>query len=163
MKFYILLNVYNDTCLKEEVEILYYFILVLGILFVTGATGYFIYTYINKEFVLFDVVKAIGIFLLGTLLLMMTLPILKSMLLKEYDVFQGECRVEIAPFGRGTEAIFNMVDIGEQFTFSDISELNAYGKSVPYYCEVTVSKDHLYGIDYKIFDAESHELLIKTK
>lgn len=144
-------------------EKLYYFILVLGILFVASAAGYFIYTYIKREFALLGMVKAVGIFLLGTLLLMMTLPILKSMLLKEYDVFQGECRIEITPFGRGAEATFSMLDIDEQFTFPDIPELNAYGKSVPYYCEVTVSKDHLYGINYKIFDAGSHKLLIQSE
>lgn len=138
---------------------MYYAILVLGLLITLGAIAHFVYLSINREFGFLQITKLAGTFLLGMLLLVMTLPSLKSMLLKDYDEFQGECRIEITSTSRHPEAAFSMLDIEEQFYFSDVPELDAYGKAVPYYCEVIVSKDHLYGIEYRIFDAVSRELL----
>lgn len=145
----------------EDVTELYYFILILGILFVAGTTGSMIYMYRTRSFKFTSVAKATGAFLLGSLMLAMTLPILKSMVLKDYDVFVGECRVEITGSERFAETAFTMLGEGEQFYFNDIVELDAYGKAVPYYCEVTVSKDHFYGISYKVYDIESRELLLE--
>jgi hypothetical protein len=149
--------------LKKEVENLYYFILVLGILFVTVASGSLIYMYIKRSFKFVSVGKAIGVLLLGALCLMVTLPSLRYMLLKEYDVVEGECRIEISSAGRSTDATFDMLDTDERFSFTDLPELDAYGKSVPYYCEVTVSKDHMVEISYKIFDVNSRELLLTSE
>lgn len=92
-------------------------------------------------------------------MLAVTLPSLKFMLLKEYDVVKGNCRIEITSSGRTTESTFEMLDTDETFYFTHIPELDAYGKAIPYYCEVTVSKDHLFEIGYKIFDVNSRELL----
>ncbi|WP_301856271.1 hypothetical protein [Planococcus shenhongbingii] len=142
---------------------MYYFILVLGIFFVTGGAGYFVHKFINRSLGFLVVGKAVGVLLLGGLCLLVTLPSLKYMLLKEYDVVEGECRIEISAEGRYADATFDMLDKGERFSFTDLPELDAYGKSVPYYCEVTVSKDHLVEIGYKIFDANSRELLETSK
>lgn len=42
----------------------------------------------------------------------------------------------------------------------NIPELDAYGKSIPYYCEVTVTKDHMVEISYKIYDEKTRKLII---
>ena len=85
------------------------------------------------------------------------------MLLKEYDVVKGSCRIEITSSGRTTESTFEMLDTDDMFYFTDIPALDAYGKSIPYYCEVTVTKDHLFEIDYKIYDVNSRVLLLTSE
>ncbi|WP_146137264.1 hypothetical protein [Planomicrobium soli] len=90
---------------------------------------------------------------------MITLPSLKYMLLKEYDVVKGNCTIEVSSSGRSADATFRMPDTDDVFSFNDIPELDAYGKAIPYYCEVTVSEDHMFEVDYKIFDVETRELL----
>lgn len=99
---------------------------------------------------------------MGVLLLMMTLPSLKYMVLKQYDVVEGECRVEISTSGRSADATLHMVDTDEYFSFSDIPNLGSYGQTIPYYCEVTVTKDHVFEIEYKIFDVETRNLLVSN-
>ena len=64
---------------------IYYLILILGALFVPFSVVFFIYMYVNKEFTLLNAGKTIGAFLIGVLMLVVTLPSLKYMLLKEYD------------------------------------------------------------------------------
>ncbi|TKC15732.1 hypothetical protein [Robertmurraya kyonggiensis] len=138
---------------------MYYVLLTLGFVFcVFGIVG-FIYMWIAKRFSFFDKFKALVGVVLGGLLLWITLPSLKYMIFKEYDVVKGSCTIEIDSSGRSSEAIFRMPDTDEVFSFSDIPELDAYGKAIPYYCEVTVSKDHMFEVDYKIYDAESKELI----
>ncbi|WP_102691824.1 hypothetical protein [Rummeliibacillus pycnus] len=66
------------------------------------------------------------------------------MIFKEYDVVKGNCVIEISSFGRSSEASFEMKDTDEEFDFRDIPELDAYGRTVPYYCEVTVTKDRVW-------------------
>ncbi|MCT4476955.1 hypothetical protein N0U24_07220 [Peribacillus frigoritolerans] len=56
-----------------------------------------------------------------------------------------------------------MLDTGEMFTFNDIPALDAYGKSIPYYCEVTVTKDHMFEIGYKIYDAKTRKLILTSE
>lgn len=133
--------------------------LILGTLFVIFSVIFFIYLYANKELTFLNAAKNISAFLIGALLLAITLPSLKFMLLKEYDVVKGECRIEISSSGRNAESIFEILDSDETFYFNDIPALDAYGKAIPYYCEVTVSKDHLFEIGYKIFDVNSRELI----
>lgn len=137
--------------------------LILGALLFLIAIGSFIYMYFEKEFVLLNVGKAIVALLFGVLILMITLPSLKYMLLKEYDVVKGGCIIEIAALGRSTEATFDMLDTDELFSFTHIPDLDAYGKSIPYYCEVTVTRDHEFEIGYKIFDVNSRELLLTSE
>ncbi|WP_158268288.1 hypothetical protein [Paenisporosarcina sp. OV554] len=137
--------------------------LILGALFVPFAVVFFIYMYVNKELTLLNAGKTIAAFLIGVLLLVCTLPSLKYMLLKEYDVVKGGCIIEITSSGRSTEATFDMLDTDELFSFTHIPELDAYGKSIPYYCEMTVTKDHMFEIGYKIYDVNSRELILTSE
>jgi hypothetical protein len=55
-----------------------------------------------------------------------------------------------------------MLNTDEMFTFRDIPALDAYGKSIPYYCKVTVTKDHMVEISYKIYDVKTRKLIVKS-
>lgn len=117
--------------------------------------------FIYREFPLLGVGKTFGAIFIGGLFLWITLPSLKYVVLKEYDVVNGNCVIEIDSSGRSSLADFKMLKTSEIFTFMDIRELDAYGKAIPYYCEVVVTKDHMFEIGYKIYDAETRKL-IKT-
>ncbi|WKA54482.1 hypothetical protein [Planococcus shixiaomingii] len=138
---------------------MYYFLLLLGAFFVLMAIGLCFVMYYEKEVTLKNLGMVIICLLFGSFLLMMTLPSLKHMLLKEYDIVKGNCVIDVSSEGRTADATFRMPDTDDVFSFTDIPELDAYGKAIPYYCEVTVSKDHMFEIDYKIFDVETRELL----
>lgn len=141
----------------------YYFMLILGVLFVIGAVFFFIGMYSDNDYPLLTVGKCLGTFLMGVLLLSVTLPSLKYVLLKEYDVVSGKCVIEIDSSSRSSEADFRMLDSDEIFTFRDIPALDAYGKSIPYYCKVTVTKDHRFEISYKIYDVKTRKLILTSK
>ncbi|MBZ5753937.1 hypothetical protein [Metabacillus rhizolycopersici] len=81
------------------------------------------------------------------------------MLFKEYVVVKGNCTIEIDSAGRSSEAVFKIRDTDDVFYFRDIPDLDSYGRAVPYYCEVTVTKDHAFEIGYKIYDAKSKKLI----
>ncbi|MFY0783141.1 hypothetical protein AB1K18_23040 [Peribacillus simplex] len=123
----------------------------------------FISMYIEREFTFFDTFKALSALILGGLLLVITLPSLKYMLFKEYDVVEGSCIIDISSSGRSSEASFEMSVTDEQFYFEDIPDLDAYGRAVPYYCEVTVTKDHEFEVSYKIYDAKSRDLILTSE
>jgi hypothetical protein len=142
---------------------LYYFMLFLGVLFVIGAVFFFIAIYKDKDFSLLKIGKALVTILMGMLLLAVTLPSLKYVLLKEYYVVSGKCVIEIGSTRRSSEANFRMLETGEMFSFRDIPALDAYGKAIPYYCEVTVTKDHNVEIDYKIYDVKTRKLIETSK
>ena len=133
----------------------YYIMLILGTLFLIAAVFGFITN--------IGIVKCLGYLFIGVLLLAVTLPSLKYIVLKEYDVVSGKCVIEIDSSGRSSEADFNMLNTGEVFTFKDIPDLDAYGKSIPYYCRVTVTKDHNFEIGYKIYDAKTRKLILTSK
>jgi hypothetical protein len=141
---------------------LYYFIIILGVSFVIGAVLLFIVMYSDNDYTFLNVGKCLGTFLMGVLLLVVTLPSLKYVVLKEYDVVSGKCVIEISS-GRSSVADFKMLDKDEMFTFRDIPALDAYGKSIPYYCEMTVTKDHRFGISYKIYDIKTTKLILTSK
>ncbi|MEI5907082.1 hypothetical protein WAK64_08430 [Bacillus spongiae] len=143
--------------------LLYYFILILGGLFVIGAVFSLFVMYGTKDFRFLNVGKSLGVVLLGVLFLAMTLPSLKYVLLKEYDVVRGECVIEIDSSGRSSLADFEMLDSDEIFSFNNIPALDAYGKAIPYYCEVTVTKDHMFEIGYKIYDAKTRKLILTSE
>lgn len=142
---------------------MYYFVLILGALFVLFSLFFSIYMCMKKEFTLINVGKVLGVFLLGILLLAVTLPSLKYVVLKEYDVVSGKCVIDIDTAGRSSTSDFKMLDTGEIFSFDDILELDAYGKSIPYYCEVTVTKDHMVDIGYKIYDVNTRKLILTSE
>lgn len=77
--------------------------------------------------------------------------------MKNFDVVNGQCTIEISSSGRSSN--FNMLHTDEQFNFNEIPELDAYGKSIPYYCEVTVTKDRMWTMDYKIYDLKTRKLI----
>jgi len=142
---------------------MFYIMLIIGVLSVLMAVFIFGFMYVEKEFTLLNVVKTIGALLFGVFLLVITLPSLKYILLKEYDVVSGNCTIEIFSSGRSTESNFEMLDTGDIFTFNYIPVLDAYGESIPYYCEVTVTKDHKFEISYKIYDVNSRELILTSE
>lgn len=142
---------------------MFYIMLIIGVLSVLMAVFIFGFMYVEKEFTLLNVVKTIGALLFGVFLLVITLPSLKYILLKEYDVVSGNCTIEILSSGRSTESNFEMLDTGDIFTFNYIPALDAYGESIPYYCEVTVTKDHKFEISYKIYDVNSRELILTSE
>ncbi|WP_342430322.1 hypothetical protein [Neobacillus sp. FSL H8-0543] len=146
-----------------EKMVFFYVMLILGALFVISAVFLFIVIYVDRDYSLLNVVKCIGMLLIGVLLLAVTLPSLKYIVLKEYDVVSGKCVIDINSSGRSSEADFKMLDTDEFFTFRDIPALDAYGKSIPYYCEVTVTKDHMFEIGYKIYDAKTQKLILTSK
>ena len=55
-----------------------------------------------------------------------------------------------------------MLDTGDMFYCNHIPALDSYGKSIPYYCEVTVIKDYIFEIDNKIDDVYSRELILTS-
>jgi hypothetical protein len=142
--------------------LIYYVILILGALFVIGAVFALIVMYGTKDFRLLNVGKCLGILLFGVLFLAITLPSLKYVVLKQYDVVRGKCVIEIDSSSRSSEADFKMLNTDERFTFRDIPALDAYGKSIPYYCKVTVTKDHMFEISYKIYDVKTRKLIVKS-
>lgn len=133
--------------------------LILGAVFVIGAIFVLIVMYGTKDFRLLNIGKCLGVLLLGVLFLVITLPSLKYVVLKEYDVVSGKCVIEIDSSGRSPEADFKMLNSDEMFTFRNIPKLNAYGKSIPYYCKVTVTKDHQVEISYKIYDVKTRKFI----
>ncbi|MEH7120588.1 hypothetical protein V7128_24690 [Neobacillus vireti] len=147
----------------SEKMLIYYVMLILGTLFVIGAVFALIVMYGTNDFRLINIGKCLGILLVGVLLLVITLPSLKYVVLKEFDVVSGKCVIEIDSSGRSSEANFKMLDTDEIFSFKDIPELDAYGKSIPYYCKVTVTKDHRFEIGYKIYDAKKRQLITTGK
>ncbi|QKE72830.1 hypothetical protein HPK19_08435 [Arthrobacter citreus] len=55
-----------------------------------------------------------------------------------------------------------MLDSDEVFSFRNIPKLDAYGKSIPYYCKVTVTKDHNVEISYKIYNPKTQKLILAS-
>ncbi|MBD8069562.1 hypothetical protein [Bacillus sp. PS06] len=143
--------------------LMYYAILIIGVLLVIVAVFTFIAMYSGKDYTILNVGKILGALSLGVLCLVLTLPSLKYVVLKEYDVVSGKCVIEIDTSGRTSEADFNMLNTDEVFSFRDIPALDAYGKSIPYYCKVTVTKDHKFGVSYKIYDANTRKLILTSK
>ncbi|MBT2640463.1 hypothetical protein [Bacillus sp. ISL-39] len=141
----------------------YYLMLFMGTLFVIIALFSFIAMFREKSYPVLEVGKSILGLSMGVLILAVTLPSIKYVVLKEYDIISGECVIEIDSAGRSSLADFRMVDSGEIFIFSDIPDLDAYGRSVPYYCEVTATKDHMVEIDYKIYDIKTRKLILTSE
>lgn len=139
----------------------YYFLCGLGAFLVIASLYYFVLMYSLREFK-WTILKFFGLFLIGIFLLWITIPSLKSVLTRDFEVLKGKCTVEItsSTFGRHTnDTTINVLDTDEQFEFQGIPDLDAYGTSIPYYCKVTVTKDHMWGMKYKIFDLKTRKLL----
>ena len=146
-------------CREGIIVFIYYFLFSLGVLFVIGSAIFFIRMYRKREIKFWSTIKMLSGFLMGLLILWMTVPSLKYVIMKDFDVVNGKCTIEISSSGRSSNSIFNMLQTDEQFSFNEIPELDAYGKSIPYYCEVTVTKDHMWAMDYKIYDLKTRKLI----
>ena len=131
----------------------------LGVLFVIGTLISLMLMYVNREVEFLPTIKTLGAFLMGVLLLWVTIPSLKYVITRDFDVVNGKCTIEISSSGRSSDSTFKMIDTDDQFSFSEIPELDAYGKSIPYYCEITVTKDHMWEMDYKIYDLKTRKLI----
>ncbi|MGG0663200.1 hypothetical protein ABE042_03720 [Viridibacillus arvi] len=87
-----------------------------------------------------------------------------TLITKDFDVVDGKCTIEISSSGRSSDSTFNMLNTDEQFSFfNEIPELDAYGRSIPYFCEITVTKDHMWEMDYKIYDLMTGKLMDSHK
>ena len=138
---------------------MYYALLIIGVVLLFGGVFWFIFMWREKEFTISNTLKVLFSLIVSGILLVITLPSLKYMLLKEYDVVKGNCNIEIDSSGRSSSAVIRMIDTDDIFEFTSIPDLDSYGRAVPYYCEVTVTRDHEFGIGYKIFDPKSRELI----
>jgi len=138
---------------------MYYAMLIIGAVLLLIGVFWFIYMFKEKEFTLSNTCKALFSLIFSGLLLIITLPSLKYMLFQEYDVVKGSCTIEIDSSGRTSEASFKMEDSSDVFYFRDIPDLDSYGRAVPYYCELTVTKDHEFEISYKVYDSNTRELI----
>lgn len=138
---------------------MYYTLLIVGLVLLAMGVYWVVLIYKRKGFAASNIFKALLAFMLSGLLLVMTLPSLKYMVLKEYNVVKGDCTIEMDSAGRSPSVSIRMVDTGEIFDFNHFPDLDSYGRAVPYYCEVTVTKDHEFVIDYKVFDHESRVLI----
>ncbi|MEY9972772.1 hypothetical protein ABH966_003148 [Lysinibacillus sp. RC46] len=147
---------------------MYYIVLSIGLILALSQAISLIFMYQDKELLSFDGFKSLFGFLVGVTLLVITLPSLKSIIQKDYDVISGECTIEVGSFGRRTSATFEMIETGEQYTSFDIPELDAYGMSIPYYCKVSVAKenmftkDNMFTMGYEIYDVKSRKLILKN-
>ncbi|MCZ2260953.1 hypothetical protein [Sporosarcina sp. G11-34] len=141
----------------------FYIMLIVGTFSTLMAVILFGFMLVEKNFTLLNIVKTAGALLLGVFLLVITLPSLKYILLEEYDVIGGDCTIDITSSGRSTEVTLEMLDTGDAFIFFGIPALDAYGKSIPYYCEVIFTQDHEFEMGYKIYDVSSRELMVTGK
>lgn len=141
----------------------YIMFLMIGVLLLICAIYYFVTMYHMKDFSFKKVSKMLMALLLGSLLLFFTIPSLKYIVFKEYDVVNGKCYMEIDSSGRSAEADFYIQDTDEIYSFDDILELDAYGKDAPYYCSITVTKDHQWEIGYKIYEEKTKAILLSSE
>ena len=146
-------------CREAVIFFYYYFLFCLGVFIVFGSAIFLILIFRKREIKFWSTIKMLSGFLIGLLILWMTVPSLKYVITKDFDVVNGKCTIEISSSGRSSDSTFNMLQTDEQFSFNEIPELDAYGKSIPYYCEVTVTKDHMWTMDYKIYDLKTRKLI----
>ncbi|MCT2346106.1 hypothetical protein NQZ71_22715 (plasmid) [Niallia taxi] len=142
--------------------LVYYFGLCVGFLLVIFSVYSFIQMYRKKTYPFIKIGKASGAIVLGTLILIVFLPSLKYMLFKEYDVVKGKCVIEVDSAGRSTMVDFIMQNSNDIYSFKEIPQLDAYGRNIPYYCAITVTKDHMWEISYAIYDINTKELIVTS-
>lgn len=139
--------------------LMYFLITGIGLVMTIFGVGFLILMFASREVTFWGIVRALGGLLIGVFLLWITIPSMKFIIMKDYDVVKGECTAEVGSSGRTSDTTFNMVHTDEQFSFDGIAALDAYGAAIPYYCEITVTKDHVWEIDYKIYDIKTKKRL----
>lgn len=116
----------------------------------------FILMFVHREVEFWTTISALGAFLIGFVLLWVTIPDLKSIITKDFDVVKGKCTVEVVSSGSSlTDTTFNMIDTDEEFFTDGVPALDAYGEAIPYYCEITVTPKYGTVIDYKFYDLKT--------
>lgn len=146
----------------KEGDGMYYLMLTVGILLTLLAAFYAFQMVNHKTYDLLTILRAGIALVFGVFLLAITIPSLKHMLLKEYDLVKGKCTIEITSSRRHAESTFEMLETGNRYSFNSIPSLDAYGKKIPYYCELTVTKDHKFEVGYKVYDVDSKELILSS-
>lgn len=139
--------------------LMYFGITSIGLLFTLFGAVFLILMFVWRDVTFWGIVQTVGALLIGGFLLWMTLPSMKAIVTKDYDIVRGACTAEVGSSGRSSETTFNMVHTDEQFSFDGIAALDAFGKAIPYYCEITVTKNHMWEIDYKIYDIKTGKRL----
>lgn len=143
--------------------VMYFLMLSLGIIFLLISVIYIVQMYKDRNYSLIKIGKTLVGLSIGIFLLLITFPSLKYIMLKEYVEVSGECIIEIDDSARYADARFEMLDTGEVYSFDNIPELDAYGKKVPYYCTLTVTKDNKWEIGYKIYNVNTKKLIISDE
>lgn len=143
--------------------VMYFLWVGLGLFLIIISSIYIIQMFNDRKIPFSKGIKAIASLSLGILLLMITLPSLKYIVLREYVQLDGACVIDIDSSARTADASFKMLDTGEIYSFRDIPALDIYGKKAPYYCTLTVTKDHEWEIGYKIYDLKTKELIVSSE
>ena len=76
-------------CREGIIVFIYYFLFSLGVLFVIGSAIFFIRMYRKREIKFWSTIKILSGFLMGLLILWMTVPSLKVVLTKDFDIVRG--------------------------------------------------------------------------
>lgn len=146
----------------------FYTLFGVGVLFFIVPIIILIVMFIKQKFSVWTSIKCTISLIIGILILYITIPSLKYIVNKDFEVVSGECTINITITtgtrgGDDTESTFHMLDTDDQYFFSVIPELENHDKKNHYYCEITVTKDHMWEIGYEVYDLESKELLTQYR
>ena len=143
----------------------FYLIFGLGVILYVVPIIKFVVMFMFQEFSIYKTIKSAFYLIIGIIILRITVPSLTYIIHKDFEVLQSECTIEIVVTkdgGRGgntTDITFHMLETGDEYYFSVIPELQDHDKTKHYYCDVTVTKDHMWEIGYEVYDLKSRELL----
>lgn len=136
----------------------YFFIFLLGVAFVLQACYLLVLHFDNKQYSFFKKLKWTALLLLGLLLLWMTLPSFTEMIFRDYRVSEGGCFLKVVD-SKSTTTEVTFTETNNTFSFRDAPDLDAYGEKIPYYCQVTTTRNGEFEIDYRVYDKDTKKLL----
>ena len=140
----------------------------VGVLFFIVPIIILIVMFIKRKFSVWTSIKCAIAIILAIIIFWITLPSLTYIVNKDFEVVRGECTIDIkitkgTRGGDDSDITFHMLDTDDRFFFTVIPELDDHEKSKHYYCEVTVTKDHMWEIGYEIYELDSRELLTEYR
>lgn len=138
--------------------ITYFFIFLLGIAFVLPACYILVLRFGNRQYAFLKKLKWTGVLFLGLLCLWMTMSSFTEMVFRDYRVLESACVLEPSE-SKGTSIDITLTETNDTFSFRDGPYLEAYGKKVPYYCQVTTTRNQEFAIDYRVYDKNTKKLL----
>ena len=141
----------------------FYTLFLIGILLFVGTIIYTIFCIKDRSISILSSLKTGLFFIVGIVLLWMTVPDLKAIVFKDFVEVNGSCTIDQNSGRRHSEPVVTIVELNESFTFRNKPELGAYGPAVVYDCTLKVTKDHAFGIAYEIYDKKTKKLLEKGK